>query len=99
MGSVEIKGKGAIELVEIQGHTDNRGSSQVNQELYQRRAREVKLWLVDHGVDPSRLVAKGYGSSRPLVPNITPYNRALNRRVHFRIQRRVESTADASSPR
>lgn len=84
-----------LELIEIQGHTDNRGDFQVNMLLSQRRAEAVRQWLIQHGVEPARLMAKGYGSTRPLAPNITAYNRARNRRVQFKIVRRVDVTAAA----
>lgn len=78
-----------LELVEIQGHTDNRGDHQVNMKLSQQRAESVRRWLVQHGVEPARLTAKGYGPTRPVAPNITAYNRARNRRVQFKILRRA----------
>lgn len=84
-----------LELVEIQGHTDNRGDLEVNMVLSQRRAEAVERWLVQHGVAPARLMAKGYGATRPLAPNITAYNRARNRRVQFKIVRRFDATAAA----
>jgi OmpA-OmpF porin, OOP family len=73
--------------VQVQGHTDNRGDSAANLELSQQRADAVVRWLVDAGVDSSRLEAKGYGDSRPIVPNLTPDNRARNRRVQFMIKK------------
>ncbi len=70
--------------VEIQGHTDNVGSADHNLDLSQRRADAVRRWLTEQGgVESSRLEAKGFGSTRPLVPNITPANRARNRRSQF----------------
>ena len=57
-----------------------------NQDLSQRRADSVRAWLVQHGVEASRLQAMGYGQTRPLVPNITSANRARNRRVQFVVQ-------------
>ena len=84
-----------LELIEIQGHTDSLGNRQVNLEISQKRAQAVALWLVGRGVDPERLVAKGYGSTRPLAPNITSHNRARNRRVQFKIERRAaDATVD-----
>ena len=74
-----------IKKVEIQGHTDNSGTREINQKLSQDRADSVRKWLVDHAVDSGRLTAVGYGSSRPLAPNVTPANRANNRRVQFMI--------------
>jgi outer membrane protein OmpA-like peptidoglycan-associated protein len=72
-----------IARVEVQGHTDNSGTEVVNTELSERRAQAVRDWLVKAGVEAERLSAKGYGSSRPLAPNITQQNRARNRRVEL----------------
>jgi outer membrane protein OmpA-like peptidoglycan-associated protein len=81
-----------ITRVEIQGHTDNVGSADHNLDLSQRRADSVRRWLVEQGgVESSRLESKGYGSTRPLVPNITPANRARNRRSQFIIQEQTGS--------
>lgn len=85
-----------IELVEIQGHTDSRGNHGLNMRLSQARAEAVQEWLTKHGVEPARLMAKGYGPTRPLAPNITQQNRARNRRVQFKIVRRADLTAAAS---
>ncbi|MBW2225149.1 MAG: OmpA family protein, partial [Deltaproteobacteria bacterium] len=85
-----------LELVEIQGHTDNSGDRQLNMRLSQRRAEAVQRWLVQHGVESIRLMAKGYGPTRPVVPNITQQNRARNRRVQFRIVRRADVAAAAA---
>ncbi|MGB5349046.1 MAG: OmpA family protein, partial [Polyangiales bacterium] len=85
-----------LELVEVQGHTDNRGDRALNMRLSQQRAESVRRWLNQHGVEPDRLTAKGYGPTRPLAPNITQQNRARNRRVQFRIVRRAQLTAAAS---
>jgi outer membrane protein OmpA-like peptidoglycan-associated protein len=85
-----------LELVEIQGHTDNSGDRELNMRLSQRRAEAVQLWLIQHGVESTRLMAKGYGSTRPVAPNITQQNRARNRRVQFRIVRRAELSAAAA---
>jgi outer membrane protein OmpA-like peptidoglycan-associated protein len=69
--------------VQVQGHTDNVGDPEANLTLSQQRAEAVVQWLVSAGVGTDRLEAKGYGDSRPLVPNLTPGNRARNRRVQF----------------
>jgi len=86
-----------VERVEIQGHTDNRGEPKLNMDLSRRRAESVKRWLVQHGVEPERLGAKGYGATRPVAPNITAYNRSRNRRVQFKIERR-RGVGDAEAP-
>jgi len=85
-----------LELVEIQGHTDNVGDPELNRRLSQKRAEAVQTWLIQHGVEPARLMAKGYGPTRPIAPNITQHNRARNRRVQFRIVRRADVSAAAS---
>ncbi len=82
-----------VQRVEVQGHTDNRGNPALNTDLSQRRAESVAVFLVEHGVDPQRLLAKGYGPTRPIAPNITAYNRARNRRVQFKIVERGGAAA------
>jgi outer membrane protein OmpA-like peptidoglycan-associated protein len=77
-----------IKKVEVQGHTDNTGTAEINRKLSQDRAESVRTWLVDHGIGDDRLVAKGYGATRPLAPNVTPANRERNRRVQFLILER-----------
>lgn len=74
-----------IELVELQGHTDNRGSEEANQRLSLARARAVRDDLIKRGVEADRLTARGFGSTRPIVPNDNDLNRARNRRVEMRI--------------
>jgi outer membrane protein OmpA-like peptidoglycan-associated protein len=72
-----------VTAVEIQGHTDNTGTPAYNLRLSQERAEAVMQRLVAGGVAASRLSAKGYGDTQPLLPNITERNRAKNRRVQF----------------
>jgi OmpA-OmpF porin, OOP family len=69
--------------IEVQGHTDNKGAPAYNLKLSDRRAASVKRYLIGKGVPTSRLVSHGYGLTRPLVPNDSEQNRALNRRVQF----------------
>jgi outer membrane protein OmpA-like peptidoglycan-associated protein len=76
----------SITHVEIQGHTDDSGTPEHNKALSEARAGAVLDWLVSHGIDPSRLSARGYGQERPLSPNVTPQGRARNRRVQFIIE-------------
>ncbi len=80
---VDILNKNPEVKLEIQGHTDNVGSATYNLNLSERRAQSVRMYLVSHGVPPDRLTSKGYGLERPIVPNDTAGNRALNRRVQF----------------
>jgi outer membrane protein OmpA-like peptidoglycan-associated protein len=74
-----------IKKVRIEGHTDNRGVPDKNLALSKARAASVMSYLTKNGVDPLRLESEGYGASQPLVPNLTPANRARNRRVTFKI--------------
>ena len=71
--------------VSLEGHTDSIGTVAYNQKLSERRAAAVKSWLVDHGVDGSRLQTSGYGKSRPIADNSTPQGRFENRRVEILI--------------
>lgn len=67
--------------VELAGHTDSTGGAERNLKLSQERAANVRKWLVEHGVSPDRMEAKGYADSKPVAPNSAPEGRALNRRV------------------
>jgi outer membrane protein OmpA-like peptidoglycan-associated protein len=72
----------------IEGHASSDGSPEQNKTLSQQRADAVRKWLIDHGVDGARLVARGYGSERPIAPNDTEDNREKNRRVEFNIAKK-----------
>lgn len=80
-----IRSRPGIIRVEIQGHTDNIGSLPVNQQLSELRADAVRLALIELGIAPERLEARGYGTQRPLTSNETQEGRATNRRVQFEI--------------
>jgi outer membrane protein OmpA-like peptidoglycan-associated protein len=69
---------------EVGGHTDNIGTPAYNMKLSAERAAAVKAWLVAHGVATDRVTSRGYGDTRPLVPNDTDANRFRNRRVELR---------------
>jgi OOP family OmpA-OmpF porin len=70
--------------IEIAGYTDDIGSDEYNKKLSLKRAQAVKDILVKvYGINPKRIVVKGYGKKYPLVPNNTPTNRVLNRRVEI----------------
>ena len=68
---------------EVDGHTDNSGSSQHNLTLSQQRADAVKKQLQSMGIDSSRLKTKGFGDSKPISSNDSPEGKANNRRVEF----------------
>ncbi|MCK9309129.1 MAG: OmpA family protein [Candidatus Cloacimonetes bacterium] len=69
--------------VEVQGHTDNTGSNDLNNRLSLQRAESVKAYLVSKGVDANRLGTKGFGSSKPIASNNTLEGRTENRRIEF----------------
>ena len=70
--------------VEVAGHTDNRGSAQLNRDLSQRRAESVMRYLVSKGANAANLSARGYGPDSPVADNNSSSGRALNRRVELR---------------
>jgi outer membrane protein OmpA-like peptidoglycan-associated protein len=74
----EILNKYPQTTIEIGGHTDTRGAEQYNQMLSSRRAEAVKNALIQNGVAPGRMMAIGYGESRPISSN-----HAVNRRVEI----------------
>lgn len=69
--------------IEIIGHTDDKGSSNYNQQLSERRAASVSSYLKANGIATSRITTKGMGETDPKVPNDSEANRAENRRVEF----------------
>ena len=69
--------------VELAGHTDNVGGEKYNQKLSADRAEVVRKALVDNGIEETRLTAKGYGSTKPLVSNDSDAHRAMNRRTEM----------------
>jgi OOP family OmpA-OmpF porin len=71
--------------VEISGHTDNTGSVMHNRQLSQKRAEAVFNYLVKEKIAPERMIAKGYGSDKPLAENNTENGRKLNRRIEFKL--------------
>ena len=71
--------------IEISGHTDGKGSAAYNLTLSDNRAKAVVDYLVGKGISKDRLVAKGYGLTRPIATNDTEEGRQLNRRTEFEI--------------
>ena len=71
--------------IEIAGHTDNVGSAEFNLRLSLDRASAVRAYLVENGIAAKRLVAKGYGSTKPKATNDTEEGRQQNRRTEFAI--------------
>ncbi len=71
--------------VEISGHTDNSGAESYNLQLSQKRAQSVSEFLIKEGIEPLRIIQKGYGSKRPLKQNDSDDNKRTNRRIEFKI--------------
>jgi outer membrane protein OmpA-like peptidoglycan-associated protein len=67
----------------VEGHTDSDGDAASNLTLSIARAKSVVADLGKHGIETSRLVAAGYGSTRPVASNATVAGKALNRRVEL----------------
>ncbi len=71
--------------IQISAHTDNVGNASYNLKLSERRAASVVDFLLQNGANPDRLQSKGYGLTKPLVPNTSDENRQKNRRVEFSV--------------
>ena len=82
--------------IELQGHTDSRGSVSYNQTLSERRASAVSGYLVSRDIDASRLTVKGFGETLPKYENETADGRTQNRRVEFLITANEKMKAEAS---
>lgn len=72
-------------VIEISGHTDNKGSLEYNTRLSGERAKSVVEYLIEKGIDASRLSYKGYAYTQPIADNDTDEGRQLNRRVEFKV--------------
>lgn len=81
--------------IEIQGHTDSRGTEAYNQNLSVQRAGAVSHYLSQKGISRSRLVVRGFGENSPRYDNSTADGRSLNRRVEFLITANEKMKADA----
>lgn len=85
-----------ITRVSVEGHTDDRGTRELNRTLSDERAAAVVTWLVYNGISRDRLTSVGYGPDRPIDDNGTEAGRQKNRRVEFHIQ--DSSAAPAPAP-
>ncbi|MEO0898059.1 MAG: OmpA family protein [Bacteroidota bacterium] len=83
--------------LEIEGHTDSDGGQEMNKELSQKRADAIRSYILKKGAQleqndeqkvflATRIKAIGYGMEKPIVPNSTPENKAINRRVEFKLK-------------
>lgn len=75
--------------VEVVGHSDSSGDRTHNIALSKRRAESVKKYLSDHGVESSRVTTRGAGPDEPIADNSTEEGRAQNRRIEFKLRRRI----------
>ena len=71
--------------ISIEGHTDNVGKEEENQILSENRAFAVYSFLINNNILESKLSYKGFGESKPLVPNKSENERRINRRTSFKI--------------
>ncbi|MGZ3941317.1 MAG: OmpA family protein, partial [Bacteroidia bacterium] len=71
--------------IEISSHTDSKGSDEYNMKLSQSRSESVVSYLISHGIAKDRLVAQGYGETKPMDTNETDAGRQNNRRSEFKI--------------
>ncbi|MVT06950.1 OmpA family protein [Chitinophaga tropicalis] len=80
-------------IIEMSAHTDSKGKDAYNMKLSQRRAQSCVDYLISKGISSDRMIAKGYGESRPIAPNTlpngkdNPEGRQLNRRTEFKVLR------------
>lgn len=84
-----------IAMFLVEGHTNTDGPDAYNVRLSDERAFSVMRWLVEHGVDSTRLLSKGFGEARPLALETAPDGLLINRRVEFRVVHIEDIPADA----
>lgn len=82
---VDFLVKNPVLKIELGGHTDDQGETTYNQKLSENRAKAVLDYLVNKGIDASRLSAFGYGESKPMATNSDEQGRAQNRRTEFKV--------------
>jgi len=80
-----LKNNPQVKRMRIESHTDAIGTEAYNMKLSERRANSTKDYLVNKGIDASRLEAVGYGKTRPIATNKTAAGRAMNRRSEFNV--------------
>ena len=82
--------------IEVQGHTDSKGTTSYNQKLSEERASTVSYYLSGKGITTSRLTINGFGESFPRYTNTTDDGQAQNRRVEFLVTANEKMKADAA---
>ena len=83
MQAMEYAQQGKIVLIE--GHTDDLGNDDSNLKLSMKRAEKIRQLMLSGGVSDDQLSVIGFGEDKPLVPNTSDKNRAVNRRIEFKI--------------
>ena len=78
--------------LQVQGYTDNVGGDTFNQTLSENRANSVRAYLINQGIDPTSVVALGYGKSSPVASNDSAAGRQQNRRVEIIISGEIIGT-------
>lgn len=71
--------------VQIEGHTDNVGNAADNLKLSENRAKAAVAYISNKGIDPKRLLSKGFGATKPIADNQTEEGRAQNRRTELKV--------------
>ena len=74
-------------ILMIEGHTSSEGERSYNLTLSKKRAKAVKTYLVERGINASRIETEGYGPDRPVASNESEKDRSKNRRIEFKILR------------
>ena len=87
-----------LKKLEVQGHTDNRGSAAANKLLSEARAKAVADALVKRGVEKQRLSSKGYGQTKPLDPGNNEAAWGKNRRVQFIVVEKAANAPEVKTP-
>lgn len=72
-------------VIQLEGHTDFRGSKRLNRRLSGERVKVIRDYLINKGIDKKRVKTKAFGGTHPLTTEDTPEARKLNRRVEIRI--------------
>lgn len=83
--AVRVLNKNQRVIIYLSGYTDDIGDQRSNLFLSYERAKSAKKYLVEHGIDPKRIIIGSYGMENPAVPNTTPENQAKNRRVELKL--------------
>ena len=83
--AAKLKSFSSINSISVTGHTDSRGSENYNQGLSERRAAAVKTYLMNKGIDGSKISSSGQGETNPTDTNKTKEGRQANRRVEISI--------------